>query len=114
MPKAPPVHRPSASQSPKHRNQRYDAKRDQQEYRRWYKTARWQELRWSILVRDMFQCQQCGKIDASKGAMHCDHVEPHRGNEQAFWAGPFKTLCARCHNSGKQRHEASLRGAGPP
>lgn len=78
---------------------------DTQEWRRWYKTARWQKLRWSVLVRDNFTCKMCGKVDASKGGLHCDHIEQHHGNEEAFWAGPFQTLCAHCHNSLKQRSE---------
>ena len=76
-----------------------------QPWRAWYKTARWQKLRWSVLVRDNFTCKMCGKVDVSKGGLHCDHVEPHHGNEEAFWAGPFQTLCAHCHNSLKQRSE---------
>nr|WP_310012296.1 hypothetical protein [Brucella pseudogrignonensis] len=49
----------------------------------------------------------CGKIEADTSQLVCDHVEPHRGNEAAFWAGPFQTLCAHCHNSTKARMERS-------
>ena len=76
-----------------------------QAWRQWYKTARWQRLRWSILLRDSFTCKRCGRVDGSKHAMHCDHVEPHRGDEVRFWAGPFQTLCAHCHNASKQSEE---------
>lgn len=34
--------------------QAFDRDRDQQGWRRWYKTARWQKLRMSVLVRDLF------------------------------------------------------------
>lgn len=44
--------------------QAYDRERDARPYRQWYKTARWQRLRWSVLVRDLFTCQWpgCGRI----------------------------------------------------
>ena len=74
-------------------------------HKRWYKTARWQKLRWSVLVRDMFTCQSCGKIEHDTSKLHCDHIDPHRGDEAKFWAGPFQTLCANCHNSMKQSQE---------
>jgi hypothetical protein len=35
----------------------------------------------------------------------CDHVEPHRGDLDKFWSGPFQSLCAEHHNSDKQRIE---------
>lgn len=76
-----------------------------EQYRKHYKTARWQKLRWSILVRDMFTCQRCKRIEIDTSKLHCDHVTPHKGDEQAFWSGPFATLCHACHNSAKQSEE---------
>lgn len=72
-----------------------------------YKTKRWQDLRWSILVRDRFTCQMvgCGKLETDTSQLVCDHIEPHRGDEQRFWSGPFQTLCKRCHDSLKQKEE---------
>ena len=32
----------------------------------------------------------------------CDHVEPHHGDANKFWLGPFQSLCERCHNSAKR------------
>lgn len=34
-----------------------------------------------------------------------DHKEPHLGDPDRFWNGPFQTLCKRCHDSTKQVHE---------
>ncbi|MCJ2010440.1 ATP-binding protein [Methylobacterium sp. J-092] len=42
----------------------------------------------------------------------CDHVEPHRGDVERFWAGPFQSVCAHCHNSHKQRQERQGGGDG--
>jgi len=79
-------------------------------YRKLYKTARWQKLRWSILVRDLFTCQMCGKLGADTSKLVCDHVEPHNGDPASFWLGPFQTLCADpCHNKHKQKLERSYR-----
>jgi len=79
-------------------------------YRKLYKTARWQKLRWSVLVRDLFTCQMCGRVQGDTSKLVCDHVERHNGDEVAFWSGPFQTLCADpCHNTHKQRLERSYR-----
>src|SRR5262245_910577 len=32
----------------------------------------------------------------------CDHVDPHRGDINKFWLGPFMSLCKRCHDSTKR------------
>ena len=77
-------------------------------YRKLYKTARWQKLRWSILVRDLFTCQMCKKMSTDTSKLVCDHVVPHGGDPDAFWSGPFQTLCADpCHNIHKQKLERS-------
>ena len=84
--------------------------RDRSEpWRAWYKTARWQRLRWSVLVRDGFTCAMCGRLEGDTSKLVCDHVDPHRGDEAKFWAGPFQTLCKGCHDGEKQRSEAKAR-----
>lgn len=87
------------------RNRQRDA---EQGWRRWYKTARWQALRWSVLVRDRFTCQMdgCGKLDADTSRLVADHKVPHRGDERLFWdAGNLQCLCKACHDRLKQRTE---------
>ena len=32
----------------------------------------------------------------------CDHVEPHHGDVNKFWLGPFQSLCKQCHDSTKR------------
>jgi len=87
--------------------QRY---RDAQPWRAWYKTARWQALRWSVLVRDVFTCQRCKRVEADTSQLVADHRKAHRGDERLFWdIGNLWTLCKRCHDSWKQRQE---RGSG--
>lgn len=95
------------------------------EYRAWYKTARWQRLRWSVLVRDDFTCARCGyehplarearefkaigREDLIRGAapdLVADHRQPHRGDEALFWDDRnLQCLCKTCHDRDKQRDE---------
>ena len=94
--------------------------RDQRHtWRAWYKTARWQELRWSVLVRDLFTCQFCGQIEADTSKLVADHRIPHRGNAPLFWdSANLQCLCKACHDSTKQaterRGEGVGRSLGPP
>ena len=82
-------------------------------WRAWYKTARWQRLRWQVLVRDGFTCAMCGRVEGKTALLVCDHVERHGGDPDRFWGGPFQTLCKPCHDGAKQRQEAAAaRGGG--
>jgi 5-methylcytosine-specific restriction protein A len=71
-------------------------------YKRWYKTARWQRLRLEQLRKEPY-CAFC--LPRIVPARICDHVQPHRGDEAKFWAGPFQSLCKPHHDSDKQRIE---------
>ena len=79
-------------------------------YRRWYKTARWQSLRWDVLTGDNFTCRMCRKIEPNTARLVCDHVEPHRGDPEKFWSGPFQTLCKDCHDGIKSSMDRRTRG----
>lgn len=41
------------------------------------------------------ECEAAGRVTA---AVVVDHREPHRGDMVKFWAGPFDSMCERCHN----------------
>jgi hypothetical protein len=47
-------------------------------------------------------CEADGKIELAR---ICDHIEPHKGDEDRFYAGPFQSLCKLHHDSTKQRNE---------
>lgn len=88
--------------------QAFDRDRDRQPWRKWYKMARWQKLRMSVLVRDLFTCQWqgCGRIEPDTSQLVADHHRPHRGDEQLFWDETnLWCLCKPCHDSAKQREE---------
>lgn len=77
-----------------------------QEWRKWYKTARWQKLRMSILVRDLFTCGMCAKIEPITSQLVADHKLPHRGSACLFWKDTnLQCICKTCHDSEKQRQE---------
>lgn len=85
-----------------------DRFRDAQPWRKFYKTARWQRLRWRVLARDMFTCQWpgCGKVEADTSKLHADHKVQHGGVEERFFdEDGIETLCEHCHNSRKQAQE---------
>lgn len=93
---------------------RNEARWRAQPWRQWYGTAAWKRLRWSILTRDLFTCQMCKRIETDTSRLVCDHIDPHGGDREKFWAGPFQTLCCDCHDGAKQRidrqgRQASLR-----
>ncbi|MEI4470936.1 HNH endonuclease [Frigidibacter sp. MR17.24] len=95
-----------AAPSPTTERERHARRDAEQRWRAWYKTSRWQKLRWSILVRDQFTCQRCGKLEGVTSQLVADHTVAHRGDEALFWdAGNLQCLCKPCHDRDKQREE---------
>lgn len=72
---------------------------------------RWQRFRLDWLAKHPL-CAFCALRGQVTAATVVDHVEPHRGDPVAFWAGPFQSLCASCHSQDKQRQEQAADGAG--
>jgi 5-methylcytosine-specific restriction protein A len=93
-------------------SQRYCAKscrakadsRKVSEARPLYRYARWLRIRKAQLSKEP-DCRFCGLAGIKTRATVCDHVHPHRGSVEAFWSGPFQSLCSECHNRDKQRME---------
>jgi len=79
------------------------------------KTARWQRLRWSILVRDRFTCQWdlCGRVIADTSQLVADHMVPARIDPSRKWdESNLRCLCAACHNGPRQVEERAIYGDG--
>ena len=82
-------------------------------WRRWYKTGRWQRLRWMVLERDMFTCFRCGKATAETSRLVAHHVRPHRGDPTLFWdTDNIKCACKECHDGPIARDEAAAMARG--
>ncbi|WP_041527361.1 HNH endonuclease [Paracoccus aminophilus] len=77
-------------------------------WRKWYKTAAWQRLRWACIASALFTCARCGRI-ADSPDLVADHIRAHRGDEALFW-GPanLQCLCKSCHDGAKQREERNV------
>ena len=74
-------------------------------WRKWYKTAEWQQLRRECLAAALFTCARCRVIGKSRDLV-ADHIKPHRGERDLFFdPGNLQCLCATCHNRDKQREE---------
>lgn len=88
-------------------NREYDARRQaESETRRLYGTSRWKRFsRWFLRQQENVLCADCKAEGLTVIATVTDHVVPHRGDVEAFWAGPFRGLCAHHHNSKKQQEE---------
>lgn len=83
-------------------------------WKAWYKTARWQKLRYAILLRALFTCSKCGRIEGNTSLLVADHIKPHRGDASLFWdEANLQCLCKACHDKLKQTEEqASLHTRG--
>jgi len=74
-------------------------------WRAWYKTARWQKLRWQVVLDAAFTCAFCGRVGTSPEVV-ADHIRPHKGNAALFWARDnLQCLCKGCHDTVKQSAE---------
>jgi 5-methylcytosine-specific restriction protein A len=59
---------------------------------------RWQQFRKRYLSKHPLcvECKAAGRVTL---AIDVDHVDPHRGDMEKFWAGPFQGLCHSCHSA---------------
>lgn len=78
-----------------------------------YTHSKWRSLRARQLDTEPL-CRMCTRQGRVKLATICDHVEPHRGDLEKFWNGPFQSLCKRCHDSAKQSEEKGGSAKVPP
>lgn len=97
--------RPSVAWMPQGEQER-DQHRASLPWRQWYNTTKWRKLRRQILLRDMFTCSMCGRLEGRSSQLVADHKTPHRGDERLFWdANNIWAVCKPCHDSAKQREE---------
>lgn len=74
-----------------------------------YRKNRWKVKSEEFRKRNPL-CVSClakGKVKASQV---CDHVTPHKGNEEAFWSGEVQALCKDCHDLKSIIEDASAGG----
>ena len=80
------------------------------DYRKWYKTKRWQRLRKAHLSKHPYcQCPH-HKNKRIEGNV-VDHKIPHKGDTKLFWdKDNLQTLTKQCHDKFKQSEERGGRG----
>lgn len=67
--------------------------------------SRWEQARADFLKRHPL-CVACKREGKRTGAVHVDHIKPHRGDMAIFWdRRNWQPLCAEHHNRDKQQVE---------
>lgn len=70
-----------------------------EDYVKWYKTKRWQDLRAKKLQAEPL-CSECASSGRVTEASQVDHIRSHRGNESLMWdEANLRSLCASCHSA---------------
>ena len=60
--------------------------------------ARWRKYRAVFLAKHPL-CEECKRQGRTKAANVVDHIVPHRGDKDLFWAvDNHRALCIPCHN----------------
>lgn len=83
--------------------------RESSKHRHLYGSQRWRVFseRFRKANPLCVRCLENGKVQASEVT---DHVRPHKGDETAYWAGPFQALCKSCHDLKSIGEDASAEG----
>jgi len=74
------------------------------EYKHLYQTTQWRKIRNNFLLGNPL-CVMCRQDGMFTPATVCDHIQPHKGNLELFYNGPFQALCKLHHDSTKARQE---------
>ena len=76
-------------------------------YRKLYNTRQWRETRSAQLTREPL-CRACLARDIITPATVCNHLDKAaKATTEGFFAGPFSSLCTRCHDAGEQKAESA-------
>ncbi len=99
MPTKPPSH--NAHQVAQ-RKKDYDKQRDQSPWRKWYRSARWYS------IRDYHKAKHPWCVECQKGGQlvewtQLDHIVPHRGDYELFWAASNRQGLCDLHHGQKTR-----------
>ena len=102
--------RPALAWRPEAERARLQVREATTDYRKWYKTARWDVLRKHVLLRDNYTCQQTGALLSGQhpapDSPVVDHIKPHNGDPDLFWdMGNLQSVTKAWHDSAKQSAE---------
>ncbi len=82
--------------------------RPQDAWKHLYGTERWRNLRIAFLAEHPL-CGRCLTSGIVEPATVVHHIDPHKGDLEKFWGGPFEGLCAPHHNSQGQLEDHGKR-----
>lgn len=74
------------------------------EYRKLYSTGLWKRTREAQLMLQPL-CERCLAMGIVEEATVVHHIDPHRGDREKFFAGPFESMCKPHHDSEGQRED---------
>lgn len=74
------------------------------EYNHLYQTSKWRKIRNAFLIANPL-CVMCLTDGMYSPATVCDHIDPHKGNIDLFYRGPFQALCKTHHDGAKAKQE---------
>lgn len=78
-----------------------------QAWRRLYNTPRWHQIRTTQLQAEPL-CRACAALGKVTPATVCNHLDKDsKATIDGFYAGPFSSLCAPCHDAGEQKGESA-------
>lgn len=78
---------------------------DKRPWRKWYGTARWQQMRVHQLSSEPL-CRFCLDAERVTEAEVVDHIKRHSGSPELFWdVENLQSLCAQCHDRTKREME---------
>jgi 5-methylcytosine-specific restriction protein A len=84
---------------------------DREPWRAWYQSAQWKRLRLRVFFRDMFTCQECGRIEGDTSKLVAHHKNPHKGDPVLFWdEEKIETVCCPCHDGPIKARERGTGG----
>ena len=73
--------------------------------RDWHQLPRWRRrAKHQLKIEPL--CRMCAVKGIHTPANVVDHVEPFKGDWNAFWLSPLQSLCKDCHDSRKRYVEA--------
>lgn len=65
-------------------------------FKRGYGGKAWEAIRRRVLIRDNYQCRNCGRVCGDPKEAHIDHITPRRLTQSDDAAG-LQVLCSSCH-----------------
>ena len=86
---------------------------EENDWRAWYGTKRWRDLKTAAHVRDRYVCQRTGELCVGRypapNSPVANHKIPHRGDPALFWdIDNIETVMKSVHDGEIQREEQAV------